>query len=341
MTILPKIYTRDFPLMLLQVWGKRYRAFFGTKIGIFPRNICIFHDGVWDAYRNPGLNGEINSILLKKISENPNYVEELFLGSQEKLRRLDGFCGRTDLNQKEFSDFIDLLLECWDAFYAGLHIPLDGRFDEKDRNLASQFRKESDQFEYQAFNHVRLVLQTKYHALNTLVDFLSLEEVLSGDIPSMEVLALREKMTLFLVDDTITTSMELDDLQEKFDFRLEEDADVSNISEFSGQIACHGMVRGRVRRVIRNEDMNFFQDDEVLVSPMTIPTFLPVMKRAIAFVTDEGGITCHAAIVAREMKKPCIIGTKIATQVLRDGDLVEVNADNGVVRIIERADDKK
>jgi pyruvate,water dikinase len=51
-------------------------------------------------------------------------------------------------------------------------------------------------------------------------------------------------------------------------------------------------------------------------------------------VTDEGGITCHAAIVAREMKKPCIIGTKIATKILKDGDMVEVDAESGVVRIL-------
>ncbi len=60
------------------------------------------------------------------------------------------------------------------------------------------------------------------------------------------------------------------------------------------------------------------------------------MKRAAAFVTDEGGITCHAAIVAREMKKPCVIGTKIATQIFKDGDMVEVDAQRGVVRIIKR-----
>jgi len=56
------------------------------------------------------------------------------------------------------------------------------------------------------------------------------------------------------------------------------------------------------------------------------------MKKAVAFVTDEGGITCHAAIISREMKKPCIIGTKIATRALKDGDLVEVDANKGVVR---------
>ena len=68
---------------------------------------------------------------------------------------------------------------------------------------------------------------------------------------------------------------------------------------------------------------------------MTTPDYIPAMKKAAAFVTDEGGITCHAAIIAREMKKPCIVGTKIATQILHDGDLVEVDADKGVVRIIK------
>lgn len=76
------------------------------------------------------------------------------------------------------------------------------------------------------------------------------------------------------------------------------------------------------------------QEGDVLVTQMTFPSFIVAMKRACAFVTDEGGITCHAAIVAREMQKPCIIGTKIATQVLKDGDAVEVDAENGAVRVI-------
>ena len=58
------------------------------------------------------------------------------------------------------------------------------------------------------------------------------------------------------------------------------------------------------------------------------------MKKASAIITDEGGIICHAAIASRELKKPCIIGTKIATKILKDGDLVEVDADNGIVGIL-------
>ena len=109
-----------------------------------------------------------------------------------------------------------------------------------------------------------------------------------------------------------------------------------SILEFKGASAFKGKVKGRVRILIRKKDMNSLKDGEILVSPMTTPDFLPAMKRASAIVTDEGGIVCHAAIVARELKKPCVIGTKIATQVLRDGDLVEVDANEGIVRILER-----
>jgi len=58
------------------------------------------------------------------------------------------------------------------------------------------------------------------------------------------------------------------------------------------------------------------------------------MQIAKAIVTDEGGLSCHAAIVARELGVPCIVGTKIATKVFKDGDLVEVDADKGIVRKI-------
>lgn len=72
--------------------------------------------------------------------------------------------------------------------------------------------------------------------------------------------------------------------------------------------------------------------------PEDMPDFISAMKKAVAFVTDEGGITCHAAIIAREMKKPCVIGTKVATLVFQDGDEVEVDADNGIVTILKHAE---
>ncbi|MBI4262183.1 hypothetical protein HY624_01510 [Candidatus Uhrbacteria bacterium] len=110
----------------------------------------------------------------------------------------------------------------------------------------------------------------------------------------------------------------------------------SKVGEFHGTIANQGKVTGIVKICQTIEDIAKVKEGEVLVAFMTRPEFLPAMQKAAAFVTNEGGITSHAAIVAREMNKPCIIGTKIATDVLHDGDVVEVNANHGVVTIIQR-----
>jgi len=105
-----------------------------------------------------------------------------------------------------------------------------------------------------------------------------------------------------------------------------------DIQEFKGQVACVGKVKGVVKIINIPSDMAKVNEGDILVSIATNPDILPAMKRASAFVTEQGGITSHAAIVAREMKKPCIIGTRIATKVLKDGDMVEVDAEKGIVR---------
>jgi len=115
---------------------------------------------------------------------------------------------------------------------------------------------------------------------------------------------------------------------------LFKEKEVKNIKEITGMVAQKGKVRG-IAKIVKNvSELNRVKNGDILVTQMTFPSFIMAMRRASAFVTDEGGITCHAAIVAREMKKPCIIGTKIATKVLKDGDEVEVDADKGVVKII-------
>ena len=77
--------------------------------------------------------------------------------------------------------------------------------------------------------------------------------------------------------------------------------------------------------------MDRVKNGDILVTGMTTPNFVPAMKRAGAIVTNDGGITCHAAIVSRELGVPCIIGTRMATKILKDGDLVEVNANDGTI----------
>ena len=108
------------------------------------------------------------------------------------------------------------------------------------------------------------------------------------------------------------------------------------VKELKGMTASGSKekITGKVS-VILNTSTDKFTGG-ILVTTMTRPDFLPLMRRAKAIITDEGGLTCHAAIISRELGIPCIIGTKIATKVLKDGDMVEVDANKGIVKKIKK-----
>ncbi len=73
-----------------------------------------------------------------------------------------------------------------------------------------------------------------------------------------------------------------------------------------------------------------------MVTYATSPEYVPAMKKSAGIITDEGGIVCHASIVSRELGIPCVVGTKVGTQVLKDGMEIELNATKGVVRILNK-----
>ena len=89
-----------------------------------------------------------------------------------------------------------------------------------------------------------------------------------------------------------------------------------------GLAASAGQASGAVRVLLSAKDGAQLRAGEVLVAPMTNPDWVPTMRRAAALVTDAGGMTCHAAIVSRELGVPCMVGTHNATTVLRDGEAV-------------------
>ena len=107
------------------------------------------------------------------------------------------------------------------------------------------------------------------------------------------------------------------------------------IEDLHGLSASNGKVIGKVRICRNKDDITKFKEGEILVAPMTRPEYVPAMKKAAAIVTDEGGITCHAAIISRELNIPCVIGTKIATKILKDGMNVEVRANHGLVKVLD------
>lgn len=107
---------------------------------------------------------------------------------------------------------------------------------------------------------------------------------------------------------------------------------IGNRTALRGRSAVAGVVRGRARIIMNQRDFSRFRRGDILVAPNTRPEYVPIMKLASAIVTEEGGVTSHAAIVSRELNTPAIVGVQGATTALRDGDRVEVDATKGLVR---------
>ncbi len=102
-----------------------------------------------------------------------------------------------------------------------------------------------------------------------------------------------------------------------------------------GLPASPGMAAGKCHVITDPKDIDEFKEGEVLVTTMTSPDWVPAMKKAVAIVTDAGGMTCHASIVSRELGIPCVVGTKSrsveATGVLKSGQDITIDAQNGIV----------
>jgi len=169
------------------------------------------------------------------------------------------------------------------------------------------------------------------------VEFLTFKEIKYRQLPEIKELKKRILGYVFFKDNLIVATdiekfaqdQNLNIIDAKYDVKTN-----SKFVKIKGNSACAGKVIGTAKIVFEYTQLKKLKRGDILITSMTTPDFLPAMKRAIAFVTDEGGITCHAAIVSREMKKPCIIGTKIATEVLKDGDKIEVDANNGIIKLL-------
>ena len=97
-----------------------------------------------------------------------------------------------------------------------------------------------------------------------------------------------------------------------------------------------GYVKAKARVIVENKDFSKFQKGEILVTAYTTPDFVSIMKKASGIVTDTGGVTSHSTIIARELNIPCVVGTYHATKILKDGDLIEINADDGFVKKVKK-----
>lgn len=158
------------------------------------------------------------------------------------------------------------------------------------------------------------------------------EDILNGEITENFINKRKEKcLVVWQEGDTKPQVLTGDETRE-----WEEKLSVSHgsVQIVKGNCASKGKATGKVRILLNAHENDKLKDGEVLVTFMTSPDFMSAVRRCSAIVTNLGGITSHAAIISRELKIPCIVGTKNATEILKTGQMVEVDADIGEVKIL-------
>ncbi|MFA5931154.1 MAG: PEP-utilizing enzyme [archaeon] len=161
-----------------------------------------------------------------------------------------------------------------------------------------------------------------------------LKEILEGKnkLPKEEFL---KRQTFCVVKGNYTKS-KLEISYEKENYNKQNELCSEQETNLTGIIAQKGIATGKVKIVNTLNDMKGFEKGEVIVSINTNPALMPALILCSAIVTDEGGTLSHAAIIARELKKPCIVGTKNATKILQNGFLVEIDANKGKITILKK-----
>ncbi|MFH1958998.1 MAG: PEP-utilizing enzyme [Patescibacteria group bacterium] len=162
----------------------------------------------------------------------------------------------------------------------------------------------------------------------------SVEDFLTGKYPISNELLVRKKAFAAICINNQLYHLSGDEALEFKKF-LDDKNELGD--KIKGTVANRSVkqVRGVVRIVFNPKDLSKVKKGDIIVATMTTPNFVPAMKRVAGFITDEGGILCHAAIISREMNKPCIVGTGNATRVLKDGDKIIMDLEKGEVNKIK------
>jgi len=355
------VWTRDFTLAWAEWWLKymnpRLEEFFGAGI---PNQLCYFNGQLLETYRPlDEINNWLEAIMGLDLDGDFLNKENIrrYLEIIKEMRLIIKLANK----EKNFSDqsaFTKLRVlseEMYPWFTVCFLLPqkqgavkLKKKYPAQAQGILDRLidmRRQSEGVIEELVEYWRAVasgllasrgLSVSYDSFVSLGE---MEEMFDNKnyAPDKKELEARASGYIFFKNSVQTNISRQDFFNQQGFFYKPEFGDVMTAG-LKGTVASLGpaSIKGRVQIILKNDQVGNFKAGNILVTVMTSPFFVPAMKKAAAIVTDEGGLTCHAAIVSRELEIPCIIGTKFASKVLHDGDLVEVDANRGIVKKIKK-----
>ncbi len=331
-----RLFTRDVCLITFEVWINSDTDYLKNWIGVTTDRIILENnEGVITGYEQPSFIDKAGE-KIKELLKDEDWFDKQIKRYQEETRKTKQLIKK--LSKELTIENIKVLHDQLTVTQGGLAIvytiPNLKGIDERIENISLKERQGTEQVLYDADAVFEKSLKKIFPKIGDYVKQLTIKEIITRKVPNVAELKKRKDHYLYY-DHEVFLGKDLKQIEKELNVELESSDIDENVEELKGKVASKGKVKGKVRVVMTKDSLGKVGEGDILVTSMTNPDFLPAMKKAAAFVTDEGGATCHAAIIAREMNKPCIIGTKIATKILKDGMEVEVDANEGVVRILE------
>ena len=350
---LVKIFSRDVSLFFIQWWDEAITQSFKKDFRVSYTDQAFVGNGLTiTCFGLEKAAGETQDAVCEKIASDPGYYlagSKKFRENVAELKRVIAAMEKKPrMDLAAFEGLKNSFQRIYPTFRMAIKIPTDWSEtlkamvpDSADELISTAFedRKQSEGlFEIVDSVAQRLVKQNlrdldKPEGLSKFLSDEDLRKLVLGQEPNWFEVLSREQGFVYSVNRIFAGSDYLPAFK-KMGYEYSDDAVVGN--SVKGNVAFAGsVVRGTARVIFSLDQLASFKQGEVLITPMTGPDFVPAMKKASAIVTDEGGITCHAAIVSRELQVPCIVGTKHATRMFQNGDFVEVDAFNGLIRKVE------
>jgi len=334
-----KIYNRSLPLFAAQYWqiGERHELPKISDNSIYYDPLFVYRkDKETDVYYDVTDYSEEDRPIPAYFEKHPENFRKI-AGDYQKICREMLRLAKT-AKPGDFSKIFRLHLSFWPRL--AVIVSLGERFGKDKTNPifreALRLRKKTEKIDYISGNKLLELAGKLVPEQKDFIEFMTFEEIVEKNIPPLSELKKRKKGYIFH-EGKIYADLSIRDFKKKENIVFYRGSRPLSRHILGGITAMKGRIVGRARIVLNLKSLDRVKDNEVLIASMTTPDFIIAMEKAAAFVTDEGGITCHAAIVAREMGKPCLVATKIATSVIRSGDLIEVDANKALVRILERA----
>jgi len=329
-----KIMTRPQNLINSECWDIGDRLMFPKKFKNFisfdPLLIYTLKKAVSIYYNFTDPKQNLQP-LLNFLNDNLNWLKKeklVFDANCENIRKIikDG--------SRDHAKLFYLIKEIWPMIVMANIFGSTDYFKVKKalRSVCVVIRNESDDVLHPAINYLTKIVLDNI-SKKKYIDQILYSEFVSSNIPSDRELRKRVNGWVLHKGKIINKTNEY--FQEN---NIQIVSPTRNFdSSIIGNVAAKGFAQGRVRIVFELIDLKNIKRGDVLVTPMTTPEMISTLKKVSAVVTDEGGITCHAAIISRELNIPCVIGTINATQILKNGDLVEIDANKGIVKILKKA----